>query len=139
MVWELLSGIFHVGNVGVHLLGEYGDKKKAERLRAIREEEYKTWLDPELEKKTRAYVSDYRNHDEVWDALEDYFKKNRASIKARYEARKWFNIWEHFVDGKRKNIAPNSGNENLATACMMDMQGKQPEYLAKVHRSEPLW
>jgi len=139
MVWELLTGIFHVGNVGGHLLIEYGNRKRAERLMAEREAEYQTWLDPVLEKKTREYVRDPANHDELWDTLETYYKKHRNEIDARYKARQWFNIWECFVNGKRKHIRYNSGDENLATACLMDMQGKQPEYLAEVHRTSPLW
>ena len=139
MVWEILCGIFHVGNVGKHLIADHVTKARTQQLLAARQAEYLTWLDPELEVKTRAYVSDHRNHNEVWDTLESYLSENRGVIKVRYESRKWFNIWEYFVDGDRKVILPNSGNENLATACMMDMQGKQPKYLAEVHRTEPLW
>lgn len=139
MVWKLLSGLFHVGNVGGALVSEYATKKKSERLYAERLEEYAYWVDLELEKEIRAYVSDPANHDEVWDTLEKYKRQHRAEIVARYEAHKWHNIWDQFVDGTRKRIAPNSANENLATACMMDMEGKKPKYLADYHKSRPLW
>lgn len=147
MVWKILSGLFHVGNVGGALASEYVTKKKSERLHEERTQLYYSWLDPELEARTRAYVSNPKNHDKVWDELREYRRthralleaKKRADITAGFKKEGWQTIWEMLFEKEGYRITPNSALENLATACYMDMEDKKPKYLADHYRTKPLW
>ena len=133
MVWEILSTMFHAGNIGGRLLAEKAKQRRCQELHEQRLRDYESWLDPALEAKTRKYISDPKNFDEVWDKLEKYKREHRAEIERKHGHERW-HIWM-FVDGTRP---PIRSNENVITACLMDMVGKKPKYLADYERSLPL-